>query len=285
MVWFALAIGAALLWSAGGVLVKKGFQKVTPLWNNILGNLLSLVVWVPAVLLLSRWQIRIPPWNILLIILTASLIYLSFYYSLSKGRLSLTGTLIAGYPVVTILFAHLFLGERLLPLQYTGVALTIAGGVVVAFPERTPPGATKELSWVLWGLLGASCLGTGDFLSKFSMNRIGSYSHIFFLSFIFNLGSGVNYLLDRKNRAAPKIFSRDFLPTFLGIIIHLFGALFFLLALGYGPASLVSSVSSIYPALTVLLAVRFLRETVTLRQGIGIGSTVAGIVAIGLGQP
>jgi drug/metabolite transporter (DMT)-like permease len=282
MVWFPLALGAALLWSAGGVLVKKGFTAVSPLWNNILNNLLALLIWAPAALLLSRFRVPLPPWWILLVILGAALIYQFFYYSLSKGQLSLTGTIIAAYPMFTILLAHLFLGERLAAWQYGGVALILAGGVVVALPERVQAGAIRDLSWLLWGLLGAFSLGTGDFLSKLSVNRIGSFAHLFYLSIIFNLASPLNFLVDSGNRSAPRVLSRAFLPSFLGIIIHLFGAQCFIVAFGYGPASLVSSVSSIYPALVVLLSVRFLKERIAWRQGLGIGFIVAGLIVVGL---
>jgi uncharacterized membrane protein len=59
------------------------------------------------------------------------------------------------------------------------------------------------------------------------------------------------------------------------------GALCFLLAFDYGPISLISPVSSVYPALLVLLAVRFLKDKVNLIQGIGIGVITGGLVAIG----
>ena len=282
MTWFPLALGAALLWSAGGVLVKKGFTAVSPLWNNILNNLLSLFIWVPAALLLSRFRVPLPPWWLLLVLLAAAAIYQVFYYSLSKGQISLTGTLIAAYPIFTIVLAHLFLGERLAAWQYGGLGLILAGGVVVALPERVRAGALRDLSWILWGLLGACCLGTGDFLSKFSVNRIGPYAHLFYLSILFNLLSPLNFLFDPEHRSAPRVLTPSFLPTFLGIITHLLGAICFTVAFAYGPASLVSSVSSIYPALVVLLAIRFLRERITWKQGLGIGAIVAGLVLIGL---
>jgi drug/metabolite transporter (DMT)-like permease len=282
MIWFPLALGAALFWSVGGVLVKKGFAFLSPLWNNILHNLLALFIWVPAALLLSRFRISLPPWWILLVILGAALIYQFFYYSMSKGNLSLTGTIISAYPVFTIILAHLFLGERLGAWQYGGVALILTGSVVVALPERIQAGAIRDLSWVLWGLLGACSLGTGDFLSKLSIDRIGSYSHLFYLSFLFNLASILNFLVDRGHRPAPRIVARSSLPSFLGLLISLLGALCFMVAYGYGQASLVSSVSGIYPALVALLAVRFLKEKVNWRQGLGIASIVAGLVLIGL---
>jgi uncharacterized membrane protein len=282
MIWFPLALSAAVCWAVGAVLVKRGFAAVPPLWNNIINNALALLLWIPVVLVLSRFRIEVPSIPILLTILAASVLFQFFYYSLSRGQVSLTATVIAIYPMITILLSHLFLGERLSPLQYMSVGFILAGGVAVAFPNKKQIVHTDGLSWLPWGLAGALSLGTGDFLSKLSINRIGSYSHIFFLSLIAMGLSGVNYLIDTPNRAAPRMFARSFLPSLIGIVLHLAGALCFLLAFDYGPVSLISPVSSVYPALLTLLAIRFLKDKVSVIQGIGIGIITGGLIIVGI---
>jgi uncharacterized membrane protein len=282
MIWFPLALSAAVCWSVGAVLVKRGFTSVAPLWNNIINNILAVLIWIPVVLILSRSRITVPPPGVLLAILAASILYQFFYYSLSRGQVSLTGTVIAIYPMITILLSFLFLGERLSRLQYLAVGLILAGGVAVAFPNRKQVLHTAGLSWLPWGLVGAFCIGTGDFLSKLSINRIGSYSHIFIISLVAVALSGFNYLIDKPNRPKPRIFARSFLPAFIGILLHLLGALCFLLAFDHGPVSLISPVSSVYPALLALLAVKFLKEKISLIQGIGIAVITGGLVTIGM---
>jgi uncharacterized membrane protein len=281
MIWFPLALSAAVCWAVGAVLVKRGFSAVPPLWNNIINNALALILWIPVVLALSRFRIEVPPIRILLIILAASALFQLFYYCLSRGQVSLTGTVIAIYPMITIVLSHLFLEERLSPLQYLSVGLILAGGLAVAFPDKRQILHTGGLSWLPWGLAGALSLGTGDFLSKFSINQIGAHSHIFFLSLIAMGLAGVNYLIDTPNRAAPRVFARSFLPSLFGIVLHLVGALCFLLAFDYGPISLISPVSSVYPALLALLAVKFLKDKISVIQGIGIGIITTGLIAIG----
>jgi drug/metabolite transporter (DMT)-like permease len=44
MLWFPLAFGAALFLAFGHVLLKRGFDQVPPLWNNILDKFVSLVL-------------------------------------------------------------------------------------------------------------------------------------------------------------------------------------------------------------------------------------------------
>ena len=282
MIWFPLALSAAVCWAVGAVLVKRGFAAVPPLWNNIINNALALLLWIPVVLVLSGFSIDVPPIRILLIILAASVLFQLYYYSLSRGQVSLTGTVIAVYPMITIILSYLFLGERLSPVQYGAVALILAGGVAVAFPNQGQILHTGGRSWLPWGMAGALSLGTGDFLSKLSINQIGSYSHIFFLSLIAVGLSGVNYIVDTPNRAVPPVFARTFLPSLIGIVLHLVGALCFLLAFDYGPVSLISPVSSVYPALLALLAVKFLKDRISVVQGIGIGAITGGLITIGI---
>jgi transporter family protein len=63
-------------------------------------------------------------------------------------------------------------------------------------------------------------------------------------------------------------------------VLGLLGALSFLVAVARGPVSLVTMLSALYPALTVCLAVLFLGETITLRQGCGMVLAVISMVLI-----
>lgn len=284
MLWFLLTLSAAFCWAVGQIFIKKGFEHIQPLWNNIFNNILSLFIYLLPALWISKFEINTPSIFVFIFILTASLLYLGFFYSIARGQISLTGTVVAGYPIITIILSHIFLKEHLTFLQYGGIALILSGGVFVALPNNANHLKIKHSSWLLWGLIGAVALGTGDFFTKLSVNSIGSYSHMIFLALISNATSGLNYLLDKKNRKVPKIFHKTFGPTFTGLVIQLIGAFFFILSFNYGKVSLVTSVSSVYPALMVLLAVKFLNEKITRIHSIGIGVTVCGLIIIGLGS-
>lgn len=288
MLWFLLAFVAALFWAIGHILLKRGFDHVPPLWNNILDKFLSLVLWTPVILFLSGFKITVPPLSIAVVIISAAALYHFFFYAISKGQISLTGTIVAGYPLFTILLSYFFLNEKLSLIQYAGIALILIGDVNVALPDKgavdrsIAPSMGNDYTWVLWGFIGALTLGIGDFLTKVSINRIGSYSHIFWLALIGNFVTICNYLIDKKNRPLPPLLRRQGLPTLLGIVVNLIGALFFLLAFDYGKVSLIAPVSSIYPAFMALLAMRFLKERISRKQGIGIAVAILGLVMIGM---
>jgi drug/metabolite transporter (DMT)-like permease len=56
----------------------------------------------------------------------------AFAYASTNGKLSVTSVLAAVFPVVTVLLAHRFLGERLAKPQKLGVALTLGGVAALA---------------------------------------------------------------------------------------------------------------------------------------------------------
>ncbi|MCD6122352.1 MAG: EamA family transporter, partial [Spirochaetales bacterium] len=107
MSWFLLSISAALCWAAGSTLVKKGFETIPPLWNNIINNALTIFLYIPAAFIVAGHKTL--SFHSFLFVAAASLLYQIFYYAISKGQISLTGTLVAGYPVFTILLAHIFI--------------------------------------------------------------------------------------------------------------------------------------------------------------------------------
>jgi transporter family protein len=291
MTWFPFAFGAAIFWAFGHVFLKKGFDHVAPLWNNILDKIISLFLWLPAILFLSGFNIEPPPLEIVLILVASSVLYLFFFYAISRGQISLTGTIVAGYPLFTVVLSYFFLDEKLGLLQYAGIALILTGDTIVALPERNNGndrktrrnGTPHDYGWVLWGFIGALSLGVGDFLTKVSINRIGAYNHIFWLALVSNAAVVCNYLVDRRNRQAPPLLRKQALPTIIGVVINLAGALLFLLAFDYGKASLIAPVSSIYPVLMALLAVRFLKERISQRQATGIGIAIVGLILVGMG--
>jgi len=55
-----------------------------------------------------------------------------FAASAVRGLVSVTSVLASLYPAVTVLFAHLYLRERLRPWQYAGIALTLVGAALVS---------------------------------------------------------------------------------------------------------------------------------------------------------
>ena len=85
--------------------------------------------------------------TIFIILVISASGYHTYFYAISKGEISLTGTVIAVYPVFTIILSQVFLHERLSIFQFIGVGLVISGVVFVALPKRSAAEKTKNLGW------------------------------------------------------------------------------------------------------------------------------------------
>ncbi len=107
-IWFILAIIAAMLWAVGFILVKKGFDNVSPLWTTVISYVVRSVIWIPVVLVLSGFQLRSVSIKNVLVITLAAVGYISLHYALSKGQIALSGTVVSLYPIFTIILAHFF---------------------------------------------------------------------------------------------------------------------------------------------------------------------------------
>jgi len=280
--WLILSLIATVFWATAQILVKKGFEHISPLWNNVFSNFFRLIIWLPVVLVLSKFSIKIPTPMNLLIIFIAACLYMFLFYALSKGTLALTATIVAMNPLFSVFLSILFLKEHLTISQLIGVVIILSGGLLIALPSRKVLKKTKDWSWLIWGTATAVSIGIGDFLTKVSVNKIGAYSHLFYISLIFQLLSVANYLIDKKGRNLPKVSKANFLPTLSGTAILWFGSLLYFLSFDYGPASLITPVASTYSILTVILAVTFLKEKITLKQALGIFFAVAGVILIGI---
>lgn len=280
--WFFLSILAAVFWAIGLIFIKKGLSNLSPLWSNIITYLVRLPIWLPVVLILSKFKINAPTFEVVLAITVACGLNLTMTYALAKSQVSLSGTLISLYPVSTLILSLLFLNEQISLFQLGGIIIVLTGSLLLALPKKVNSQALKNLSWFWLGLISAVCIGIGDFLLKISTNEIGGNSNAFYMSFISLILCGITWVFDRKGREIPKFKKETLLPTIIGSGVTMVGSLIFFLAFEFGNLSLIAPVAASYPALMVILAVIFLKDKLDVRQIIGIFLALLGVFAIGV---
>lgn len=195
----------------------------------------------------------------------------SFYQALSIGRMGITAPIAAVLAsALPVIFSAIFVG---LPnfLQLTGFALALMAVWLISRPERTmarPEGV---------GLALLAGLGFGSFfilISRVSPTAIywplaaARLSSLLFMLAIVRI---------RGQEVLPKkaVFPLVLLAGTLDVV----GNAFFVLATHTGRLDVAAILSSLYPAVTVVLASIVLRERVTRLQAIGI---LVALVAIPL---
>ena len=124
-------------------------------------------------------------------------------------------------------------------------------------------------TFFFWGLYG--------FIPKFTVRHISPMSAI-----VYSALGGIPiallalFLLNFRLESHP----RGILLALITGAIGTHGALGFIMAVSKGQVSLVVTFTALYPTLTVLLAVLFLHESLTLRQGVGIVMALIAMVLV-----
>ena len=133
-------------------------------------------------------------------------------------------------------------------------------------PEWMLPTFGALFFWGLWG-----------FIPKMTTGYLSPKSAIVYevLGGVF-IGTITLFLLNFRLDIHPKGIALAITTGMLGFL----GAFCFLTAVSKGPVTLVATLSSLYPVVSIALANFVLHETITLRQGVGIGLALLSMILV-----
>ncbi|UCF80565.1 MAG: DMT family transporter [Acidobacteriota bacterium] len=206
-----------------------------------------------------------------------------YYESLSGGPVSIVGTVSAAYPVATAVLAFIFLGELLIPTQYIGAALVVAGCIGIAYEPSDPDQKTSTRRalgmplWFVYAILAALLWGIGGAMNRWVYELPNASEANFALYGIFAdvLTIGVyGALLEREWKFPVKEGAWAALPLAISAVAD--GVLY--LAYRLGPATLVTTLSGAYPAVTLVYAYFVIKERPTFLQWVCIALVFIGML-------
>jgi drug/metabolite transporter (DMT)-like permease len=199
----------------------------------------------------------------------------AYYAALGHGgKVATVVSLTALYPLVTILLAMVVLGERLNRVQMTGVTLSFVAIWLFNIQEDggllSPALVYAVLPIVLWGLSG--------FLQKLCTNHLAAEpAALIYLSAFIPVG--VFFALREPWPAALDLRTWT-LVLALGFFLA-FGNFAILAAFARGgKAAVIAPLGSLYPVISVPIAVLLLGEKVGPREIIGILCALASVTAL-----
>ena len=205
----------------------------------------------------------------------------AFYRGLAVGTMSIVAP-VASTGVILPVLVGLADGERPSTLQVAGIAAALAGVVLASRTPEEPGHPARDNARTALGLSLVAAVGIG--ITFVGLERATRSAGVPW-SLLVSRGLQATLLT-----SAALIF-RPPLPTDraawraivgLGLLDVSANALF-AVAVGHGLLSIVSVLSSLYPAITVLLARTLLHERVSRAQEAGVLAILAGVVAISAG--
>ncbi|MEZ4299524.1 MAG: DMT family transporter [Polyangiaceae bacterium] len=295
--WIAPTVAALFLYGVGQVLVKKYISEVPPARYCLLFFFAKSIVnlgyfayyyGTKPELSASAGLSALPASAFVMGSLAYCLegvAWICYYESIARGPVSIVGTMSAAYAAPNVLFAYLFLGERLLVHQYAGVALVIVACVGLGYaPDEEEDGKKKGRAWIPLALTALALWGVWQTLVKHTYNTYkvnDAQMALFNVMGAFSTLGLYGIVRGRNLKTEPGVWKLAALPT----AVMASGDLAVIIATQTGKVGVVTPISGAYPVVTLAVARIALKEKITRFQWVAVGVIVAGMLASMLGPP
>jgi drug/metabolite transporter (DMT)-like permease len=265
----AAAIYASFFLALSQISLKKSFRDFPPSVSFLLDTIFALLIWIPISIFMGG-QIsdffRVLPYAIVSAFLSEAL----YFYAISKGQLSITGIILASYPVYTILFSYFINRERLSQFQLIFVIITVIGTLGSFLPSKLNKAELIKSRVLLWPIIAAIAVGLSDTLSKSVINLTSAFSFIFALAIV-QVPVSLLYLFFEKQNAIKSL--KVVVSDLHGSRLLIFGSLFNvigtgLLWLSFNSilASIASPITATSGGLLILLTLLFTNEKISVKN-------------------
>jgi drug/metabolite transporter (DMT)-like permease len=269
------ALLASLIYGAadfyGGVAGRRMSTIAVVFWSQLVG----LVFAVAASLLFPAASLQTSDlaWGAIAGIVGTGGIY-ALYHGLARARMSVVSPLAALLSALIPLGLGVAMGERPLPLEWIGVLLALPAIWLVASGVSE---GVESNGGVGYGILAG--LGFGLYFVALAQTSDGAG----FWPLVASRTASVIFMaVVLLARRVPLPAAGTRLLVALVGIGDIAANVFLLLAFRAGLLTLVAVLASLYPAITVLLAVSILKEPVAWRQRIGLGLALAAVALIAI---
>lgn len=261
----------------GGLYSKRIGPHRSFFWSQLVGLGSALIL-----ALVFATSAKVPSFVSILLPIAAILYsagYLFFFRGLEIGNISIVAATMNLWAVFTMLFAFIFLGQRLTTTQLLGVLL-ILSGVTLASANwgNVRHQGVRLSSGVKEAALGAFFFGVFWNISEVISETIGWVSTTLLVKLGIVLVLLLFSLLTRRQLQMHQVNTKTRSMIALMGIVEACAVAAVNYGLTIGDAILITPIASALSIVTISLAIVFLKEKVTRVQAIGMIAAVAGIV-------
>ncbi|MBW1889698.1 MAG: DMT family transporter [Deltaproteobacteria bacterium] len=261
----------------GGVYAKQIGPFKSFFWSQLAGLIsVFLLIFIFAI------SLNVPVLVIILLPIAAIIYsagYLFFFRGFEIGNVSIIAATMNLWAVFTMLFAFVFMGQRLSSIQFLGVLMIISGVTLASINWSDIRNHRFQLSsGVKETIFGAFFFGVFWNISEIITEEIGWLSTTLIVKFGIILFLLIFALLTKRRLGLGKTtFKTKCMVALMGVIEA--GAVAIVnYGLTIGDAILITPIASALSIVTITLAIIFLKDKVTKLQGLGIMTAIAGII-------
>ena len=262
----------------GGVFSKQIGSFKSLFWSQLAG-LVAMVILAFA----FRTDFHIP---ILAIALSplASIVYsagyLFFFKGFEKGNVSIIAATMNLWAVFTMLFAFLFMGQRLSASQTVGVLMILSGATLAAIDWNSIKKQGFQISLgVREAVLGAFFFGVFWNISEIVSEEIGWLLSTALTKFGITIFLLIFAFVVKQKIGLMNIPTKTIYAVWLMGIIEVSAVALVNYGLTIGDAILITPIASALSIVTIAMAVIFLKDKLSKLQLSGIVAAIFGIVA------
>lgn len=205
--------------------------------------------------------------------------YLYFFKGFEIGNVSIVAATMNLWAVFTMLFAFIFMGQRLSTIQTLGVLMIISGATLASLNWNEVRKQGLHLSaGVKEAIFGAFLFGIFWNISEIISEEIGWLLTTLIVKFGIVLFLLIfSFLVKREINLSNASIKIKYIVVLMGVIEA--GAVALVnYGLTIGDAILITPIASALSIVTIVLAIIFLNEKVTKLQGIGMVAAIVGII-------
>jgi transporter family protein len=199
------------------------------------------------------------------------------------GNISIVAAIMNLWAVFTMLIAFIFMGQRLSATQTLGVFMVISGASLTSLNWSDIRNKRFKLSsGVKETVLGALFFGIFWNVSEVITERIGWLPATLFVKMGIILFLLLFSFFAKREIGLAKTTTQTKLLVVLMGILDAGSVTIVNFGLTIGDAILITPIASALSVVTIIMAIVFLKDSVTKLQGLGIVMAIAGIIATGL---
>ena len=279
----AFGLFAALCWGTSDFAAKISSERIgalrTALFLQYVGGLILVLVVAQDIPLV--WQFPTATYLTLgLGAINAAAAY-SLFKGFEVGQLSIIAPIASSYPALTTVLAVMLLNEKMSETRFAAILAILVGIVLVSVQRRDPKTLDRKrlAVGVGYAIVAFLALGFTFFALKFVVGELGAFLPVLLvrlMSAIILTGVVVLTPKARPRGSFPRYFV---LIVVIGIVDTLGNITYNLGILG-GAVSVVSTISGLFSAVTVLLAFIVLKERLVAHQTVGLLAILVGVSII-----